>query len=72
MTEKKITMINECHYCIHRKSVLGNTHISCEKPDKAMTGSQHGVAGGSFFYPLIFDPVWKTKDCENFKLKEEK
>jgi hypothetical protein len=35
-------------------------------PDKEMTGDPHGIKKGWFFYPLLFDPTWKTKKCSNF------
>jgi hypothetical protein len=60
-------MINECWECIHKRNVAGNAHIMCVTPDRKMTGKQHGVDSGWFGYPLLFDPVWKTKDCSNFK-----
>ncbi len=31
-----------------------------------MTGDQHGIRGW-FVYPLLFDPVWKTRVCSNFQ-----
>jgi hypothetical protein len=35
-----------------------------------MSGSEHGIRHGWFFYPLLFDPVWKTKACVNHEIKE--
>jgi len=32
-----------------------------------MTGNAHGVKNGWFIYPLLFDPIWKTKECDNFE-----
>jgi len=31
-----------------------------------MTGNQHGVDHGWFYYPNLFDPVWKTRLCAHF------
>lgn len=69
MEGKKRTMMNECYDCIHKRSVPGNAHIRCAKPDKQMTGDSHGIRNGWFIYPLLFDPTWKTKDCNNFEKK---
>jgi len=60
---------NECYACESKCNVPGDCHIRCSNPDKAMTGSAHGIRNGWFFYPLCFDPVWKTKLCDNFKQK---
>jgi len=67
--EKKRTKMNECFRCQNMGRVLGNSHIKCDKPDPEMTGVPHGVKNGWFFYPLLFDPVWKEKTCNNFELK---
>ncbi len=59
-----------CYNCVNRRNVPGNTHISCAKPDPAMTGDPHGIRRGWFMYPLLFDPVWRTKECDNWESKE--
>ena len=58
----------ECGKCIHKRSVPGNCHIECAKPDPDMTGDPHGIKNGWFIYPLLFDPTWATKDCDNFEM----
>ncbi|MEE8288876.1 MAG: hypothetical protein V3R25_05640 [Nitrosomonadaceae bacterium] len=58
--------MSECYSCENRRNVPGNCHIKCVKPDARMTGDEHGIRNGWFMYPLLFDPVWKTKKCENF------
>ncbi len=63
----KLTMMNECRFCQHRREVPGYWHIQCVKPDSEMTGNAHGIREGWFIYPLLFDPVWKTKRCSNFE-----
>lgn len=63
------TMHNECWSCEHKMEVPGSAHIQCAKPDPEMTGDPHGIRNGWFFYPLLFDPVWKTRLCANFKEK---
>jgi hypothetical protein len=64
--EEKITERNECWYCKEKREVPGNCHIRCNNPDKEMTGNSHGIKNGWFWYPSCFDPVWKTKKCDNF------
>lgn len=66
----KIEIHNECYYCIHKHNVPGNAHIACRRPDHLMEGDEHGIKNGWFFYPILFDPIWKTKKCNNFKFKE--
>jgi hypothetical protein len=64
--------MNECYSCEHKRNVPGNAHVQCVNPDEEMTGKYHGIANGWFVYPLVFDPVWKTRDCANFKEKVTK
>ena len=66
-TKIKRDMRNECYYCDHKRSVPGNCHIECVRPDKNMTGDKHGIREGWFMYPFLFDPVWKTSLCGNFE-----
>lgn len=76
----KLDVQNECHRCTHKRTVPGNCHgqtprgrspktIKCAKPDQHMTGNQHGINNGWFFYPSLFDPTWKTKKCVNYEEK---
>ena len=67
----KRTMMNECYYCQHKEEVPGNAHIKCRHPDPEMTGDAYGKRNGWFIYPTLFDPVWKTKDCQNFSPRIE-
>lgn len=69
MDNSKRTMMKECWDCIHKRPVPGDCHIQCVKPDVNMTGNEHGIKNGWFMYPLLFDPTWKTKLCQNFELK---
>ncbi|HQR21074.1 MAG TPA: hypothetical protein PKV98_09410 [Burkholderiaceae bacterium] len=55
----------ECWTCAHKRSVPGNAHIRCAKPDPWMSGDPHGIRNGWFLYPLVFDPTWKSKACAN-------
>jgi hypothetical protein len=64
---KELDKHNECWSCVSKKSVPGNAHIKCADPDPEMTGHPRGIENGWFYYPQLFDPVWKTKMCSNFK-----
>ena len=69
----KLTHMNECYSCIHKRSVPGNCHIRCAKPsDKVRDeGDHYGTSQGWFEYPDCFDPVWKGEErCENFEARE--
>ena len=59
--------MNECYSCTHRRTIPGDCHINCVKPDAKMTGNEHGIKNGWFMYPFNFDPCWKTRDCRNFE-----
>lgn len=61
----------DCYKCIYRRTIPGNCHTQCANPDPKMTGNAHGIKNGWFWYPLNFDPIWKTKKCDNYKAKEE-
>jgi len=67
---RKIT--DECYSCIHRRTIPGDEHTQCAKPDPNMTGNPHGIKNGWFMYPYNFDPMWKTKLCDNYEKREEK
>ena len=64
-------MKDNCEVCKHKRYVPGDTHIACVRPDPDMTGDPHGIKNGWFIYPLLFDPMWKTKECCNFEQKIE-
>lgn len=64
-------MKSNCYNCKNKRSVPGNAHIKCVKPDPNMTGDPHGIKNGWFIYPLLFDPTWMTKDCCNYEPKDE-
>lgn len=61
--------MDECYSCKHKREVPGNCHIRCANPDDSMVGNAHGIKNGWFFYPLLFDPTWKEKDCANYESK---
>lgn len=60
-----------CHVCKHKVDVPGNCHIGCGNPDVSMTGDPHGIRNGWFLYPLLFDPIWATKECDNYSPTSE-
>ncbi len=66
----ELTERNECYQCIYKRKVPGNAHVACANPDASMTGDSYGIWNGWFFYPFVFDPIWKTKKCTHFKQKE--
>jgi len=61
---------DECYSCVNRRSIPGDAHSLCVKPDPTMTGNPHGVRSGWFLYPLNFDPVWKEKLCKTYEEKK--
>jgi len=67
---EKDKMMGECYSCVSRCTVPGNCHIKCSNPDPDMTGDPHGIRNGWFYYPMLFDPTWKTKMCANYKKKD--
>jgi hypothetical protein len=61
----------QCYKCKNMRTVPGDCHIQCIKPDPLMTGSAHGILHGWFYYPFLFDPIWGEKECINYeKVKE--
>lgn len=58
-----------CHSCAHARSHPGDAHLLCSKPS-AVKAKTHGIERGWFMYPLNFDPVWRTTECENFEPRE--
>jgi len=57
----------KCYECKHRRSIPGDVHIMCVKPDPTMTGNSRAIVKGWFDYPYNFDPIWMTKICSNFE-----
>jgi hypothetical protein len=64
-------MEKECYRCKHKRSVPGNAHIRCVKPDNTMVGHEVGIRRGWFKYPTLFDPTFKMKACKNFEERSE-
>lgn len=57
---------NDCHNCVNKRNVPGDTHISCVNPSKCVSGSAYGIKNGWFLYPFNFDPIWHTTRCPRF------
>ena len=70
MDKEKDKIGGECWSCKFKEEVPGDYHIKCINPDSEMTGNPHGIKNGWFFYPFLFDPIWKEKLCRNFEGKE--
>lgn len=76
-TEKKVTEItkhNECYFCKHRGTVFGSVHSSCKRKFiennlKPPQGDSYGKRMGWYYFPINFDPVWKTEKCEGYEQK---
>jgi len=66
-----LTIPGKCSSCKHKRTVPGDAHIRCANPDPDMTGYPHGIRQGWFYYPVLFDPVWMTKECNNYECKDE-
>lgn len=58
---------DDCYKCAHKRDVLGNCHIRCANPDETMQGNPHGMKHGWFYYPMLFDPIWRETECKNFE-----
>ena len=62
---------NECYGCVHLQDVPGNAHVRCDSPCARISGDRHGIENGWFMYPKLFDPIWRTSECQNFISKNE-
>ncbi len=65
----ELNIKNECSDCSNKREVAGNALIQCIKPDSKMVGNKYGIKNGWFYYPILFDPVWKESKCANFENK---
>ena len=64
-------LINDCYQCMYKRSIPGDCHLSCSNPDFTITGNEHGITQGWFFYPFNYDPIWMTSKCHNFSILEK-
>ena len=55
----------DCYECQHRNNIPGNAHSSCANPFAKVTGNEHGIINGWFYWPWNFDPIWLTS-CTAF------
>ena len=65
--ETKQMVMNQCRNCAHMRTVPGNCHIKCAKPDDTMKGHPRGHEMGWWMYPYLFDPTWNTTICKNYE-----
>ena len=63
-------MDKTCLDCIHRRTIPGNCHISCNNHKAKVVGCQTGINGGWFNWPYNFDPTW-LDSCDGFSDKEK-
>ncbi len=72
MNQQERDMRTECWSCVHKRENTWTHHIACAKPsvDVLRNGSAHGKKNGWFFYPLLFDPVWKESLCPHYETTE--
>ena len=59
-------MMNKCYGCKWKKSIPGNTHVSCTNENALVRGEEAGIRNGWFFHPFNFDPVWLV-ECDGFE-----
>ena len=71
VSQKKLTIHNQCHGCIHRRSIPGDAHTRCAAPwetgDAIPKGHRVGIQGGWWRFPWNFDPTWHTDWCARRK-----
>lgn len=56
-----------CNSCIHARSLVGDAHILCSNPPRAIEALEHGIGSGWFMFPINFDPNWRAGECSNFQ-----
>ena len=56
----------ECFRCKYAMVWWYNSYVTCLKPSDDVKYSNNAEAV-VWYYPLLFDPVWKTKGCKNYK-----
>jgi len=71
-------MNKNCYECIHRGTIPGDCHSSCQHPlvvgesvgnakrNLGIVGNQHGIDNDWFVWPYNFDPIW-LESCDGFK-----
>lgn len=66
INDNKVSITTSCYQCKHSRQVPGSAHLLCGNPSPHNTFASHGVRSGWATYPLDFDPVWRTSECDNF------
>lgn len=67
-----------CYECVYREEVPGSCHSSCNKGMESIfgndtinvTGNEHGIKKGWFYFPFNFDPVW-LESCDGFESRKK-
>lgn len=61
-----------CYSCQHRRDIPGDAHSRCAGAiyRDQVTGNEHGIRSGWFFWPFNFDPVW-LESCTNYSPVEK-
>ena len=72
MSKEKRDKTNECYSCQYKKELPLTHHIKCMNPDPNMTGRSYDLKKGWFLYSNRFDPIWKGKECGNYKEETNK
>lgn len=58
----------ECWSCVHRIPIpKTDGMIRCDAPDTRMLGEWKAIREGRFYYPLLFDPIHKTRLCRHWE-----
>lgn len=70
--------MSNCYECKHRSDLPGNCHSQCNVGVAGLfnggtvvpkvSGNEHGIKNGWFFWPFNFDPVW-LQSCDSFEVK---
>lgn len=67
-TEKEVKA--DCYKCVHRGTIPGGRHSSCNNTEAHVRGTPHGIMNGWFMWPMNFDPVW-LESCDGFSENPE-
>lgn len=77
MGVERIRAMQECFSCKYGLKWTKNAKVTCLKPHSGVIRSDEMKGIGVWYYPLLFDPVWKLNMCKNYergvvKNKEER
>lgn len=57
-----------CYECKWRHDLPGDAHSGCANNKAHVTGNEHGIRMGWFFWTYNFDPTW-LESCDGFEPK---